>query len=283
MIKFNKVFEGILTTSNSDSVSERTKSVDAATVALNYRYFTLMCEKEKDEIASLENKIANKKGNYRKDEIESFKVTLGIKKGNLERFEAQADETYQGYCNYMLLFSNEDAQTVKLILGIMSAQYTTKLWDYVADEFAVSFVDTIETVFDCMEVIHKPSADNLSELGLVKVSSVDKALKEVKGILQDTLFNTFSINGDYEGCPWVKLNLRFNATRLHMVHESYIRDLKDTSRVKDGEVYNGRAELVSSIKKTTKKDGTVEYNCTKFCKSLLILVKDMIIEKVANK
>lgn len=283
MIKFNKSFENLLTVMSLDSLSERQAWLDKATVALNYRYFTLMCEKEKDEIASLETKIANTKGNYRKDEIESFKVTLGIKQGNLERFEAQADETYEGYCNYMSLFSNNDASTVKLVLGIMSAQYTTKLWDYVADEFAVSFVDTIEKVFTCMEAIHKPSAENLSDLGLVKTTSINKAVKEVTTILQDTLFNTFSIKGDKEGCPWNKLNLRFNATRLHYIHEVYIRDLKDTSRVKDGEVVNGRAELVSSIKKTVKKDGTVEYNCTKFCKSLLILVKDMIIEKVNNK
>lgn len=283
MIKFTKNFENLLTVMSSDSLSERQTWLDKATIALNFRYFTLMSEKEKDEIASLETKIANTKGKYRKDEIESFKVTLGIKKGNLERFQEQADETYQGYIDYMSLFSNNDASTVKLILGIMSAQYTTKLWDYVADEFAVSFVDTIEKVFTCMECIHKPTPENLSEFGLIKTSTVNKAVKEVTGILQDTLFNTFSIKAEGENCPWVKLNLRFNATRLHMVHESYIRDLKDTSRVKDGEVYNGRAELVSSIKKTTKKDGTVEYNCTKFCKSLLILVKDMIIEKVNNK
>lgn len=283
MIKFNKAFENLLTVMSSDSLSERQTWLDKATIALNYRYFSLMIQKEKDEIASLETKIANTKGKYRKDEIESFKVTLGIKKGNLERFEVQAWECYQGYIDYMSLFSNNDASTVKLILGIMSAQYTTKLWDYVADEFASAFVDTIEKVYGCMEAIHKPSAENLSDLGLVKTTSINKAVKEVTGILQDTLFNTFSIKGDKEGCPWVKLNLRFNASRLHMIHESYIRDLKDTSRVKDGEVYNGRAELVSSIKKTTKKDGTVEYNCTKFCKGLLVLVKDMIVEKVNNK
>lgn len=283
MIKFNKVFENLLVTSSSDSISVRTKGIDNATAALNYRYFTLMCEKEKDEIASLESKIANTKGKYRKDEIESFKVTLGIKKGNLERFQEQANETYQGYIDYMSLFSNNDASTVKLILGIMSAQYTTKLWDYVADEFAVFFVDTIEKVFTCMECIHKPTPENLSEFGLVKTSTVNKAVKEVTGILQDTLFNTFSIKAEGKNCPWVKLNLRFNATRLHMVHESYIRDLKDSSRVKDGELFNGKVELVSSIKKTVKRDGTVEYNCTKFCKNLLMLVKDMIVEKVANK
>lgn len=283
MIKFTKSFENLLTVMSSDSLSERQAWLEKATVALNYRYFTLMAKKEKDEIASLETKIANTKGNYRKDEIESFKVTLGIKKGNLERFENQVNECEEGYFSYLALFSQKDAQTAKLILEIMSAQYTTKLWDYVADEFAVSFVDTIEKVFDCMECIHKPTPENLSEFGLIKTSTVNKAVKEVTGILQDTLFNTFSIKGGKEGCPWVKLNLRFNATRLHMVHESYIRDLKDTSRVKDGEVYNGRAELVSSIKKTVKRDGTVEYNCTKFCKSLLILVKDMIIEKVNNK
>lgn len=283
MIKFTKTFENLLTVMSSDSLSERQKGLDDATVALNYRYFTLMCKKEKDEISSLETKIANKNGNYRKDEIESFKVTLGVKKGNLERFERQADDCYQGYVDYMALFSNEDASTVKLVLGITSAQYTTKLWDYVADEFSGAFENTIEKVFTCMEAIHKPTPKNLSDLGLVKTTSITKSVKEVTTILQDTLFNTFSIKGDKEGCPWVKLNLRFNATRLHAIHEVYIRDLKDTSRVKDGEVINGRAELVSSIKKTAKKDGTVEYNCTKFCKSLLILVKDMIIEKVANK
>lgn len=283
MIKFTKNFENLLTVMSSDSLSERQTWLDKATVALNYRYFTLMAKKEEDEIASLETKIANTKGKYRKDEIESFKVTLGIKKGNLERFENQANECEEGYFSYLALFSQNDARAVKLVLGIMSAQYTTKLWDYVADEFAANFVDVIDKLFDCMECIHKPTPENLSEFGLVKTSTVNKAVKEVTGILQDTLFNTFSIKAEGENCPWVKLNLRFNATRLHMVHESYIRDLKDTSRVKDGEVYNGRAELVSSIKKTTKKDGTVEYNCTKFCKGLLVLVKDMIIEKVNNK
>ena len=283
MIKFNKSFENLLVTNKSDSISERQKGLDDATVALNYRYFTLMCKKEKDEIASLENKIANKNGNYRKDQIESFKLDLGVKKTNLEKFETHADETYEGYSNYMALFSNEDASTVKLVLGIMSAQYTPKLWDYVADEFSSAFESTIEKVFECMECIHNPNAKNLSEFGLVKTTAINKAVKEVTGILQDTLFNTFSIKAEGESCPWVKLNLRFNATRLHAIHEVYIRDLKDTSHVKDGEVYNGRAELISSIKKTVKKDGTVEYNCTKFCKSLLILVKDMIVEKVANK
>lgn len=280
MIKLNKSFENILTSNSSDSISERTEGLDKVTVALNYRYFSLMEKKEEDEIASLENKIANKNGNYRKDQIESFQLDLEVKKINREAFSRQADECYEGYCNYMSLFSNNDASTIKLVLGIMSAQYTTKLWDYVADEFTSAFESTIETVFECMEAIHKPSSKNLSEFGLVKTTSINKALKEVTSILQDTLFNTFSIKADAENCPWVKLNLRFNATRLHMIHESYIRDLKDTSRVKDGEVYNGRAELVSSIKKTIKKDGTVEYNCTKFCKSLLILVKDMIVEKV---
>ncbi|MCR4802407.1 MAG: hypothetical protein K5895_05310 [Lachnospiraceae bacterium] len=283
MIKFNKVFENLLVTNNSDSISVRTEGLDNATVALNYRYFSLMTKKEKDEIASLENKIANKNGNYRKDQIESFKLDLGVKKTNLEKFETHADETYEGYSNYMALFSNEDAQTVKLVLGIMSAQYTPKLWDYVANEFTGAFENTIEKVFTCMECIHKPDTKNLTDLGLVKTSSVSKSVKEVTGILQDTLFNTFSIKAEGESCPWNKLNLRFNATRLHYIHEVYIRDLKDTSHVKDGELTNGKVELVSSIKKTTKKDGTVEYNCTKFCKSLLMLVKDMIVEKVANK
>lgn len=283
MIKMSKIYENLLVTNNSDSISVRTEGLDNATVALNYRYFSLMTKKEKDEITSLENKIANKKGNYRKDQIESFKLDLGVKKGNLERFETQADENYQGYCDYMALFSNEDASTVKLILGIMSAQYTPKLWEYVADEFTSAFESTIETVFGCMECIHKPTPENLSEFGLVKTSTVNKAVKEVTAILQDTLFNTFSIKAEGKNCPWNKLNIRFNATRLHMIHESYIRDLKDSSKVKDGELFNGKVELVSSIKKTVKRDGTVEYNCTKFCKSLLMLVKDMIVEKVANK
>lgn len=283
MIKFNKGFENLLVTNNSDSISERAKGIDEATVALNYRYFHLMSQKEKDEITSLENKIANKNGKYRRDQIESFILDLEVKKINREAFERQADECYEGYCDYMTLFSNEDASTVKLILGIMSSQYTPKLWEYVADEFTSAFESTIETVFGCMECIHKPNAENLTELGLVKTTAINKAVKEVTGILQDTLFNTFSIKAEGENCPWVKLNIRFNATRLHYIHETYIRDLKDSSRVKDGELFNGKVELVSSIKKTVKRDGTVEYNCTKFCKSLLLLVKDMIVEKVANK
>ena len=60
MINFNKSFEGILSTNCSDSISVRTKGIDDATVALNYRYFSLMSQKEKDEISSLETKIANK-------------------------------------------------------------------------------------------------------------------------------------------------------------------------------------------------------------------------------
>lgn len=222
--------------------------------ALNFEFFSMKKVLFEREIAKLNKKIANEKGEYTEKAIEGFKNDKEVATLNLDKAEENI-ETLKKYAT---------TGNTRTLLRLECCAWDSHLLT-LAFEIDADILDEIEK---CMNDYHILGKGNK---------------KTCDSVLKNLIFNTLKVDDD--NTIFAKHNFRCNSEMLRKIHETYTVGLEyNTKVVEDDEIDPIKANITLKESKLrgsiyTKKGNKMYDN---FARTLSIVCTDAII-KVYSK
>lgn len=252
------------------------------------RFSRLQMEAEllADQIAQLSRKIDNKAGKFSEEEIKAFekkKLQLEVDLEDTEELQEGLEEDFNTVVEIMTTkpegseYANPE-EAVKNVLRVMGAAENPKL-----EKYALKTGIGSGSLYEALQTCH--SLKNTSETGsgMVKqTKAVKEAYAQAEKEIQDQLRSVLSL--PIETLFTGKLRVKFGATDLRQIHESYVLGYQNDYLVDTDKDGNETSRVVKAVKARTlvvKKEGkngeAPKYNFGK----LAAVITRIVIQKIS--
>lgn len=265
-----------LVANNEESIKAR---IELAT-AVKFEELDMVLSLNNDSIKSLEKKIENKSGKYTCEQVEGFKSEKKLLEEEIAKIEEKVAEVRPIYDKVIAEMTKipegseygNKLENVRNILRVIATADNTKLEKY-------ALVESIGTseLYEALEKCH--SFDNVTDNGnrvqgkALKDAYV-KAESEVRSILKNTLSLPFATYYTES------LRVKFNGTTMAKVHECYVTGIsnKYEKDKESGDITFKGHKVNTLISAKTDKSGNTTYNFTK----LATLIARLTVEYIAE-
>ena len=237
----------------AENISEELKN--EFMVAVEYEKCDMFIKMLKDDIARLDVKIANIKGNYSEEEVNLFKSQKDSLENDLNDTILVASglcTTYEKVINAMTV-KNENGfgnhkDVVRTVLRVVASWDNSKLVKYA---IIPCFKD--EKLYNALETIHVTSkANDNGALSMTK--EVKDAYSNASFQLENIIKTTFSLS--FETIYTKKTRVKLNGEDKKLLNECYVKGFKNNFSINDGVVSfkNRTVNTLVKVKKNKKTD-----------------------------
>jgi hypothetical protein len=214
------------------------------------------------QIDSINNKIANKKGNYSEEEVAAFRAQLETTQKTLETLQEDSNDTLEVYNKVVEAMSvkNQDGfgnkkDVVRTVLRVLGSWDNSKLVKYAIIPAFVS-----PALYEALEAIHVNS--KASENGNITMSNdVKAAYKKASDELESIIKNTFSLPF---ATPYTdKTRVKLTAEDKKLLNDSYIKGFSNKFDTDDDTgVVTFKKRTINTLVKAKKdrKTGKMTYD-----------------------
>lgn len=231
-------------------------------VAVEYEKADMSIQLLKDDIARLDVKIANTKGNYTEEEVASFiakKDTLSVSLADFQLKTSELSEVYEKVVNTMTI-KNENGfgnhkDVVRTVLRVLASWDNSKLVKYA---IIPCFKD--EKLYNALETIHVNSkANDNGALSMTK--EVKDAYSNASFQLENIIKTTFSL--PFETVYTSKTRVKLNGDDKKLLNECYVKGFKNNYSVdEESGIISFKKRTVNTLvkSKTNKKTQETTYD-----------------------
>lgn len=231
-------------------------------VAVEYEKADMSIQLLKDDIARLDVKIANTKGNYTEEEVASFivkKDTLSVSLADFQLKTSELSEVYEKVVNAMAV-KNENGfgnhkDVVRTVLRVLASWDNSKLVKYA---IIPCFKD--EKLYNALETIHVNSkANDNGTLSMTK--EVKDAYSNASFQLENIIKTTFSL--PFETVYTSKTRVKLNGEDKKLLNECYVKGFKNNYSVdEESGIVSFKKRTVNTLvkSKTNKKTQETTYD-----------------------
>jgi hypothetical protein len=231
-------------------------------VAVEYEKADMSIQLLKDDIARLDVKIANTKGNYTEEEVASFivkKDTLSVSLADFQLKTSELSEVYEKVVNAMTI-KNENGfgnhkDVVRTVLRVLASWDNSKLVKYA---IIPCFKD--EKLYNALETIHVNSkANDNGALSMTK--EVKDAYSNASFQLENIIKTTFSL--PFETVYTSKTRVKLNGDDKKLLNECYVKGFKNNYSVdEESGIVSFKKRTVNTLvkSKTNKKTQETTYD-----------------------
>lgn len=231
-------------------------------VAVEYEKADMSIQLLKDDIARLEVKIANTKGNYTEEEVASFivkKDSLSVSLADFQLKTSELSEDYEKVVNAMTV-KNENGfgnhkDVVRTVLRVLASWDNFKLVKYA---IIPCFKD--EKLYNALETIHVNSkANDNGALSMTK--EVKDAYSNASFQLENIIKTTFSL--PFETVYTSKTRVKLNGDDKKLLNECYVKGFKNNYSVdEESGIVSFKKRTVNTLvkSKTNKKTQETTYD-----------------------
>lgn len=231
-------------------------------VAVEYEKADMSIQLLKDDIARLDVKIANTKGNYTEEEVASFivkKDTLSVSLADFQLKTSELSKVYEKVVNAMTV-KNENGfgnhkDVVRTVLRVLASWDNSKLVKYA---IIPCFKD--EKLYNALETIHVNSkANDNGALSMTK--EVKDAYSNASFQLENIIKTTFSL--PFETVYTSKTRVKLNGDDKKLLNECYVKGFKNNYSVdEESGIISFKKRTVNTLvkSKTNKKTQETTYD-----------------------